>query len=186
MKKWDEHLLQHRSFQKGNGFANTEDVFRKGKTRYIHCHKDMKPNIHILIWLLDQASMVIMKYNALEVQLYKHWKNLIVYSYFSAILVWLYKVYIILIYIEVKYNIYEPYNRNVFHFCACHLCLYRTSLLQKEPFCEEALLQWTPEEKRPAASKGLTFVLSHLATPLNLERTLLWLTVYDIPSAYEL
>lgn len=59
------------------------------------------------------------------------------------------------------------------------------SMLQIEKLCEETLLQWTPEEKHPAASKGLTFVLSYLATSLDLE-WMLCLMVYDIPSVYEL
>jgi len=76
MKKWDDHLLQHRKFQKGNRFDSTEDVFRKGKMRYIYCHRGMKAVTHVLIWwtvkiLLDQASAVIMKCSALQAQLYK-------------------------------------------------------------------------------------------------------------------
>lgn len=127
-----------------------------------------------------------MKYNALQVQLYKHLKNWIVGSYFSAIPVWLYKVYVIHIYIVGKYSKHEKYNRNGLHFHACHLCLYRMSLCQKEPFCEENLLQQTPEEEHPAASKGLTFVLSYLVTSLNLEKMLLWHMLYDNPTVYEL
>lgn len=80
MKKWDDHLVQCRNLQEGNRFASTEDVFRKGEMRYIYYHRGMKAEIRILIWgtvkiLLDQASMFIMKYNALQVQLYKHLKN---------------------------------------------------------------------------------------------------------------
>lgn len=50
----------------------------------------MKANIQILIWgtvkiLVDQVSIGVMKYNALQVQLCNDLKKLIVYSYFSAI-----------------------------------------------------------------------------------------------------
>lgn len=39
--RWEDHVLQHRNFQKGKRFASTEEVFRKGKMRYIYCHRNM-------------------------------------------------------------------------------------------------------------------------------------------------
>lgn len=190
MKKCDD-LLQCRNFQKGNSLGSTENVFEKGKMRYIYWHRGMKVNIQSLVWgtakiLVDQVSIGVMKYNALQVQLCNDLKKLIVYSYFSAIPVWLYKVSVIHIHVVGKHSIYETYNCNGFCFHACHLYLYRMSLLQKEKLCEERLSLQTPEEKHPAASSGLTLLLSCLATSLDLKWMLLWLIVYDIPSVYEL